>query len=251
MKITKYIKKNQGLYTIFIDNEKTYDIYEEVILKSELLLKKSIDQKELELLLKENQKWACYYQALKLLRKKAKTKKEMIKYLMTNNYHEKEIEYAIKKLEQQKYLDDKSYARSYVHNRIMTTNKGPKKIILELDQKGLTAADYKEALEEYSEDIELEKINKIITKKMASNHNKSPKILKQKIEQALIIEGFHKELIKTSLNNFEFTSNKDIAKKEYQKYYQKLSKKYQGSELDYKVKQKMYTLGFGDYFNEE
>ena len=33
-------------------------------------------------------------------------------------------------------------------------------------------------------------------------------------------------------------------KKEYQKYYNKLSKKYKGKELEYKLKQKMYSLGF-------
>ena len=41
--------------------------------------------------------------------------------------------------------------------------------------------------------------------------------------------------------------DKELVKKEYDKIYKKLSKKYSGSELEYKVKQKMYSLGFNTY----
>ena len=49
------------------------------------------------------------------------------------------------------------------------------------------------------------------------------------------------------LNSLSITDNEEIARKEYQKYYNKLSKKYSGRELEYKLKQKMYSLGFKDY----
>ena len=88
------------------------------------------------------------------------------------------------------------------------------------------------------------KLKKIIFKKIKTNHNKSAKVLKQKLLMDLINNGFHQDIIKEVLNNIDISENEEIAKKEYQKYYNKLSKKYSGKELEYKLKQKMYSLGF-------
>ena len=244
MKIEKFKKRPNGLYTIYLDNFNSYDFYEEIILKYELLLTKNIEEDELNKIITDNKNYESYYQALKLLKKTIKTKLEVIKYLKDKEYSKENIDLSIKMLEKQGYLNDKNYAKSYVHNCIITTTKGPKKIILELEKKGIKEEDYKEALEEYTESIEKEKIEKLISKKIKSNHNKSAKILKQKLQLDLTNNGFHQDIIKEVLNSTAIEENDDIAKKEYQKYYNKLSKKYSGKELEYKLKQKMYSLGF-------
>ena len=247
MKIEKFKKRPNGLYTIYLDNFNSYDFYEEIILKYELLLTKNIEEDELNKIITDNKNYESYYQALKLLKKAIKTKLEVIKYLKDKEYSKESITFAINTLEKQVYLNDKNYAKSYVHNSIITTTKGPKKIILELEKKGVEEKDYKEALEEYTESIEKEKIEKLISKKIKSNHSKSAKILKQKLLQDLTNNGFSKEIIMEVLNSLSITDNEEIARKEYQKYYNKLSKKYSGRELEYKLKQKMYSLGFKDY----
>ncbi|HIS39010.1 MAG TPA: RecX family transcriptional regulator [Candidatus Onthousia faecavium] len=251
MKIIRFVKKKLGIYTIYLDNDSAYDLYEEIILKEELLLQKNIEKKDLDILLQENKNWECYYQALNCLKKVLKTKKELSLYLAKKQYNSKQIEFALKKLIDQKYLDDKVYARSFINNRIMTTTKGPKRIAQELEQKGISPPDYLDVLNsEYNEEKEIEKITKIVSKKTISNRNKSSKILKQKLEQELLIQGFNPQIIKKYLNSYEFPTDKIIAQKEYQKYYQKLSRKYQGKELEYKLKQKMFNLGFINYYDE-
>ena len=244
MKIEKFKKRPNGLYTIYLDNFNSYDFYEEIILKYELLLTKNIEEDELNEIIKDNKNYESYYDALKTLKRTIKTKEEIRKLLTEKKYSKENITFAINTLEKQGYLNDKNYAKSYVHNCIITTTKGPKKIILELEKKGIKEEDYKEALEEYTESIEKEKIEKLISKKIKSNHNKSAKILKQKLLQDLTNNGFHQDIIKEVLNSTAIEENDDIAKKEYQKYYNKLSKKYSGKELEYKLKQKMYSLGF-------
>ena len=178
-----------------------------------------------------------------------KTKQEVIKYLKEKDYTKENIDLSIKMLEKQGYINDKNYSKSYVHNSIITTTKGPKKIINELEKKGIKEEEYQEALEEYTESLEKEKIEKLISKKIKSNHNKSAKILKQKLLQDLTKNGYNQEIIKDVLNSISIKDNDEIARKEYQKYYNKLSKKYSGKELEYKLKQKMYSLGFKDYNN--
>lgn len=244
MKIEKFKKRPNGLYTLYFDNFNTYDFYEEIILKYELLITKSIDENSLEQILRDNKNYECYYQALKLLKRTIKTKQEIIKYLKEKEFNKESIEMSIKKLEEQGYINDKNYAKSYVHNCIITTTKGPNKIVLELEKKGVTSNDYEEALEEYTFSLEKEKVEKLISKKIKSNHNKSAKILKQKLSLDLINNGFHQDIVKEVLNNTKIEENAEIVKKEYQKYYNKLSKKYSGKELEYKLKQKMYSLGF-------
>ena len=64
MKIVNYKKKKNNLYEItFADNSKL-DIYDDVILKYGLLLKKEITKDELFKLVQDNKKLESYYVAL-------------------------------------------------------------------------------------------------------------------------------------------------------------------------------------------
>ena len=244
MKIEKFKKRPNGLYTIYLDNFNSYDFYEEIILKYELLITKIIEKDELTKIIEDNKNYESYYDALKTLKRTIKTKEEIRKQLTDKKYSKESIAFAITTLEKQGYINDKNYAKSYVHNAIITTNKGPKKIEEELVKKGVASDDYLLALEEYNTSLEKEKIEKLISKKIKSNHNKSAKVLKQKLQLDLISSGFSKDIIKEILNSTTIEENNDIVKKEYEKYYKKLSKKYSGKELEYKLKQKMYSLGF-------
>ena len=244
MKIEKFKKRPNGLYTIYLDNFNSYDFYEEIILKYELLITKTIEEDELNRIIKDNNNYESYYEALKVLKRTIKTKEEIKRLLTDKKYNKENISFTITTLEKQGYINDKNYSKSYVHNSIITTNKGPKKIALELEKKGVEPSDYSEALEEYNTSLEKEKIEKLISKKIKANHNKSAKVLKQKLQVDLINNGFSKDIIKEVLNSLNIEENDDIMKKEYQKYYNKLSKKYKGKELEYKLKQKMYSLGF-------
>ena len=244
MKIEKFKKRPNGLYTIYLDNFNSYDFYEEIILKYELLITKTIEEDELNRIIKDNNNYESYYEALKVLKRTIKTKEEIKRLLTDKKYNKENIFFTITTLEKQGYINDKNYSKSYVHNSIITTNKGPKKIALELEKKGVEPSDYSEALEEYNTSLEKEKIEKLISKKIKANHNKSAKVLKQKLQVDLINNGFSKDIIKEVLNSLNIEENDDIMKKEYQKYYNKLSKKYKGKELEYKLKQKMYSLGF-------
>ena len=244
MTIKMFKMKQKGLYELLMDNGNTYSFYEEVILKYELLLSKEIDNKQLPILIKENKKYECYYKALARLNRKAEAKNSLVRYLLGKEYNDEDIEFTIEKLEKQGYLNDSNYASSYVNNKVLTTSWGKGKIKKQLLQKGVSEEDSINALELYSKDIELEKLVKRINKKISSNHDKSNKMLKLKLERDLIGEGFSKELINKALSEAEFNNDREIAKRIYERLVAKLGRKYDGKELEYKVKQKMILLGF-------
>ena len=57
------------------------------------------------------------------------------------------------------------------------------------------------------------------------------------------MQGYTKETAMSEVNKIKI-DDQDIMKKEYDKLYKKLSKKYRGKELEYKIKQKLYQKGF-------
>ena len=246
MTIKMFKMKQKGLYELVMDNGKVYSFYEEIILKYELLLSKKIEDKLLPSLLEENKKYECYYKGLERLNKKAESKSSLARYLLSKGYTDNEIEFVTEKLESQGYLNDSNYASSYVNNKVLTTSWGKGKIKRQLLQKGVDEQDCDKALESYSKDIELEKLVKRINKKIRSNHDKSNKALKMKLISDLVSEGFSKKLINKALSEADFSDDNEIAKRTYEKLLIKFGRKYEGRELEYKVKQKMTSLGFYD-----
>ena len=104
-------------------------------------------------------------------------------------------------------------------------------------------ADIADALVEYTPLIQKQKVKKLILKKIQANHHKSNRYLQGKITNDLLAEGFDRAIVADVMAQTVFTDDHDIAQREYEKIYQKLSRKYEGSELNYKVRQKMYALG--------
>ena len=68
-------------------------------------------------------------------------------------------------------------------------------------------------------------------------------MLNQKIISDLVNKGYDMALIKQILENEVFDNNL-VIEKEFKKIYNKLSKKFDGSELYYNLKNKLYQKGF-------
>ena len=97
---------------------------------------------------------------------------------------------------------------------------------------------------QYTRQIQREKIDKIVNKQIRANHNKSNALLKRKIGNDLVMQGFYREDINSAIDNSNFSDDKLIMQKEYEKIKNRLSKKYSGQELEYKIREKMAQKGF-------
>ncbi len=243
LKILKYKKLSNGKYKITFDNDEDLELYEEVILKYELLLKREISSSIINDIEKLNNEYEVYYFSLKSLKSRYKSSYELKKILLAQSYDINIVDKVISKLEKQGYLNDRSFTKGYINNQIITSSKGPNRIIKDLSMKGVPLEVISSEIEVFNEEIQLEKINKIIKISLKSNRNKGGNVLKNKIVNNLINTGYSYEIISKVINNYDFNDTFDIAKKEYDKLYNKLSKKYSGSELDYKIKEKLYQKG--------
>ena len=238
MKVTRYKKKKNGLYEVELDNNETLFLYEEVILNNDILIK---GINNLDKVIEENGKYETYYRTLKLIKTRVKSKKELSDKLETLNYKKENIEWAISLLEKQGYINDQRYASSYLNDKLITTSYGPYKIVSELRKKGISDDIINNTIVDYTEKLQKEKINKIITK---SNRTRSGFMLKKKILTDLISLGYDKEICTRIITEYDIETNEDILKHEYDKLYKKLSKKYSGQELELMLKKKMYEKGF-------
>ena len=247
MKILKYEKKKNGMYQVFFDNDNDIDISEEIILKYNLLLKKDIDNSLIDKMLEENKVYIAYNLAIKYISKKMRSRKEIREYLSKKNIDNDSINEVINILVKEKYIDDDSYARAFVNDKILLSNDGPNKIKSKLIELGINSNSINSALVLFDSDLQKEKVTKIAKKMIEVNRNKSVSLLKNKIITYLVNLGYDKSIIMSVLSTITITNNKDIAKKEYEKIYNKLSRKYSGSDLEFRVKQKMYALGFNNY----
>ena len=243
LKIVKYRKGTKGKYKIELENCSSLNLYEEVILKYELLLKKEINDEELCVIEKANQEWDVYYVALTSIKYRFKSVYDTREFLKKKEYPDELIDKAIDKLVSQGYLNDRSFCKSYINNQIFTTNKGPNKIIRELQTKKISSSIIEEEIKSFDKETQLEKINKVATRLHKSNRNRGGAVLKKKIFNDLINLGYNSDLICSVLEKLDFSNDKDIAKKEYDKLYKRLSRKYSGNELEYKIKEKLYQKG--------
>ena len=240
MKIIKYKKLSGNKYEVYLEDGNKIRIYEDIILKEGLLLKKEVI--DINELLKKNASFEIYDISLKRLSHHVESVKGMRDYLQKKGYEKKDIDNTIDKLIEKGYLNDEYYAKCYVTDRINLSNDGPFKIIKHLEDVEIPSNIYYEYLD-ISSGIWQDKIKKYIDHNLKSN-KKSLYFFKNKMLVNLLNLGYDKERINDYLSSVQIDNQQELMEKEKEKIRLKLSRKYSGKELEYKIKEKLYQKGF-------
>ena len=244
MKILKYKKGKKNEYKILTD-ESEYILYDDIIVKHELLLKKEISKKEWDNIIKENNLLKAYYDSLKLISMKLRTAKELKNLLGKKKYLAKEIEYAIDRLESEGYLNHQIYIEAYIHDALTLKLVGERKIRSELEKLGFKIDEINKYLSKIDPSIYQEKIKKYILKKLKAN-KKSVSEFKRKIMLDLINKGFNKEDIEVFLNTLEIEENTQEIEKIINRLYDKYMNKYDLYTTKNKIRQYLYSKGYAN-----
>lgn len=243
MKIEKFVKKKNGLYEIVLENKEKIEVYQDIILNHNLLLKKSLEKKELEELLDENYFYSGLDISIKYLTKKMRCEEEIRKYLNKKNYSDDIIIKIIKELRNRNLLNDVIFIKSYTNDRFNLNNYGPNRIKSEL----LSLKIDKELIEQYvfiDSGLLTRKLDKMIDKRINELKSYSGNILKSKVLEYFINKGYDYSLICDILSKKKLDNDGNY-EKEYNKFYKKYSKKFNNErELDFFIKQKLYQKGF-------
>jgi regulatory protein len=249
MKIVKYTKLKSNKYSVLIDDVNV-KLYDDVIVKYELLRTKEIDEKLFKEITDYNDKLEAYYKSLKYITKKLRTEKEIYKYL-EKDYDKKVIFETIDRLKKMGYLNEELYLKAYVSDQINMSLVGPNKIKKDLTALGYKEEDIIEYIDNIDRDVWISKIEKLVNKKLNGNRNLGVLKLKDKIRYDLGNLGFYKYMIDDVLNSIDVKDDLIVLEKKYNKCNRKLSKKFDGSELDYQIRIKLYQKGFNSNVIDE
>lgn len=243
MKILKFSKLKSNRYNVTLENGDVLKLYDDVIVKYSLIRYKEIKDEELDELINYNDSLEAYYSALKYLTIKLRSEWELKKYL-SRKYEGNVINDTIDRLKKSGYLNRDLYIKCFINDSIALGTVGPNKIRKELNKLGFFEDEYNQIIEEVEDKVWLDKLDKIISKKINSNHRYSNNKLKEKLLYDLSNEGYYKWMIEDIIHSKDFRANDNLVQKEYDKLFRKFSKKYDGSELSYQIKQRLYQKGF-------
>lgn len=244
MKIIKYQKIKQNEYKIITDQGE-YKLYDDIIIKYELLLKKELSDKEWQKIITENNLLKAYYDAIKVINIRMRTEKELEIILKKKNYTKKEIEYATERLQKEKYINHDAYIEAYIHDMLTLYLVGEKKIKEDLIKLGFTEKEIEPYLLKIDLNIYQEKIKKYIDKKAKTN-KKSINEFKRKTLNELLNKGFSKEDILLYLEQINIEESQEEIEKLVNKLYKKYQNKYDLSTTKLKIKQQLYQKGYSN-----
>ncbi len=244
MKILKYKKTKNNEYKITTDKDE-FTLYDDIIIKYELLLKKEISTEEFKDILLENNKLKVYYAALKIINTKLKSEKELKETLKKKDYNSNEINYAIDRLNKEGYLNHEIYIEAYIHDMLNLYLVGEQKISNDLLNLGFKENEIRPYLNKIDPNIYKEKINKYINKKLKAN-KKSELEFKRKTLNELINKGFSKSDILSILDNISIAINDAEIEKIVTKLYYKYTKKYDLNTTKLKIKGYLYQKGYSN-----
>ena len=204
MKIEKYTKIKEDKYRITLDNGTILDVYEDTIIKNNLLYKKEIDINLLNEIEKDNEYQDAYNMALKYITVRLRSINEMEVYLKKKNIKPKIIEDTIERLKRNNFLNDEIFTKAFIKDKLNFTTMGKYKLINELKKIKVEESIINKYLEEIEDDIWYERIEKLINKYLKSNKKYQGNILKNKLYIYLVNLGYDKNLVINMLNNYEF-----------------------------------------------
>ncbi|MBH0231121.1 recombination regulator RecX [Halobacillus yeomjeoni] len=253
-KLTKITtqKKHKNRYNIFLDRGQGeaygFSVDEDVLIKYRLQKNMELDDATIEALIQTDTLHKSYTLAINYLSYRMRSEKEIRDYLNEKEVDSEHIDEIVKRLYDEKFLDDQEFANSLVRTRIMTSSKGPLLLKKELLEKGVSAQQAEEALTHFSFDKQYEKARKFAEKKLKNGGKKSFRQQLQNLQQTLMQKGYGGEIIQEVIANLpedeEEGQEWEAAVYQGEKLLRKFERKTEGFELKQKIKQGMYRKGF-------
>ena len=197
-------------YLLIISNNNALEkhiVSENIIIKYNLLTPRELSKYEYKTITKVKIEDVLFEKALVFIDFKMRTISEVKKRLRKEVDDETLINKIIKRLKENKYLDDNHYVETYVNEKIEFDLVGPRHIKQKLIGKGIHFDLIDQHLIKYSGEHEYDKINEIIKNATKFRIKKPYKKAYLSLKQKLISKGFSLNVIESAL-----ISNKDEIK---------------------------------------
>lgn len=204
----KKLKNSTYLISVIVkDKTKAHVVSEETIIAFNLLSKTEISKEEYKKMLIQNDDFLLYEKAVHFIDFQMRTISEVKKHLRKSTKDEAKINNLIKKLKEQKFLNDDYFVKEFVTQKIEFDLYGPKYIKEKLIQKGIHYDLIDDHLIRFTDDMQFDKINVLIKKEVKFPIKKPYRKAYVSIKTKLINKGFSLPIVESAMS-----SNSDIIK---------------------------------------
>lgn len=187
-------QKSQKRVNIYLDGKFGFGLDVDNFVKSGLTIGQELTDKELDILVFKNEFQKLYDRALRFISLRPRSKKELITYLSRKSVPEKIITKIVGRLEEGGLINDESFARWWVEQRITFRPKGRIALLAELNQKGIDREISGEVINQEVDELKLAQI--AAEKKRKVLKNLPSQEFRQKMTDFLLRRGFAWETVK-------------------------------------------------------
>lgn len=215
---------------VYVNNEFSFSCSSEIIYSHNIVKGKHIDVDSLRRIIEEDSYIKCKNQALGILERSYKTKKQIYERLVEKNYDMDTIKRTLIFLEKYKFIDDHKFAKTYINEKIGRSGKN--KIRYDLVKKGIVENIIEEELKNIDESLYEENARKLALKKYNIMVKECRDIgnMYRKLGNYMVRNGYDIQLVKSILakvikkEDFMFAEN--IYKKDIGSLYSIAKKRY-------------------------
>lgn len=200
-------KKNKDRVNVFVNYEFAFACNMELIYKEGISKGSIIDEESLKEIVYKEEKLKAKSTALKILERTLKTESEIREKLIAKGYDENITEETIEFLKSYNFINDESYVKLFVKEKLKS--KGKNKIKFDLQQKGIDSELISKAFLEISDDVENLKAKELCIKKynILKKSTDDERKIKEKLFRYLVSRGYDfslsNEIIKETINEFK------------------------------------------------
>ncbi|HSX27838.1 MAG TPA: RecX family transcriptional regulator [Candidatus Saccharimonadales bacterium] len=196
MKITaiKAQVKNPERVSVYVDEKYAFSLTHTQLLDSKIHSGLEIDDAKLAELKKMSEFGKAYGRILNYVMIRPRSHKEVEDYCWRKKITPEDCRVIIEKLAKRGYINDASFARSWIESRRLTKASSQRKLRMELRHKGVSDDAIQEAFA-HSEYDELAALQEVITKKRRLSRFQDD----QKLLQYLIRQGFSYDAARQAL----------------------------------------------------
>ncbi|MBU5257031.1 regulatory protein RecX [Tissierella praeacuta] len=195
MKITSIEpQRNKNRVNIYVDNIFSIGIDEELRYKYKLEIGMEVNDAFIKEVLEAEERNKVLNHALNLLSYRQRSENEIYTALKRKGFEDSHIEYAMNYCRENRYLDDKDFAQSFIKDKTNLNKLGPKRIRYELILKGISKDIIDELLiVDYEEQYEI--AMEIALKKLKSYKNDDYNSIYRKLSGFLQRKGYSYDII--------------------------------------------------------
>jgi regulatory protein len=200
MKITaiKQQVKRQGRYSIFVDDKYAFSLSEIALLDQKIIIGLEISQAELTAFKDASKFDKAYNLVLAYVARRTRSEWELRDYFRRKEIDEEAGEQILTRLKGYGYVNDLSFARSWVENRRLLKPVSKRRLLLELRQKHVSVEIARQVLAE-DETTDRDTLRQLVERKRKQSRYQDD----QKLMQYLVRQGYSYDDVKSALKPSE------------------------------------------------